>query len=313
MEVRIPMLDLSYFTFEELWSPFFFFFVALAVIGYLYLIGPWREKHYPDEPAPTRRQRVLALSGFTIFYLAQGGPLELLGHLNFAYHMTNMALSYLIVPPLILLGSPAFLWRRIFAASFWRRLRWIMNPILTLLMFNGLFSFYHVPAVHDYIMTNYVVHAAFYAVLLIAAFLMWWHIVCPVPGWSRLTDLRKIGYIFANGILLTPACALIIFSGKPLYNVYTDPAIWADALGYCMPASNAEALVAMVGGPAAFAIMGPYEDQQTGGIIMKLVQEVMYGSILAYVFYQWYKKERAADDEMTVPVPAPASGSGNNG
>jgi hypothetical protein len=33
----------------------------------------------------------------------------------------------------------------------------------------------------------------------------------------RLTELRKMGYIVANGILLYPACALIIFADKPLY------------------------------------------------------------------------------------------------
>ena len=33
---------------------------------------------------------------------------------------------------------------------------------------------------------------------------------------------------------------------------------------------------------------------------MKLVQEVMYGCILAYVFFQWYKREHgdATDEEI---------------
>lgn len=299
--------DLSYFTFEELWSPFFFFGVALAAIGYLYWIGPWREKHLPDEPAVSAPRRMLALSGFVLFYLAQGGPLELLGHLNFMFHMINMSLSYLIVPPLILLGTPAFVWRKLFGAALWRRFRWAANPIFTLLLFNGLFSFYHVPVVHDYIMTHYTVHAVYYAVLLIAAFLMWWHVTSPVPEWNRLTDLRKMGYIFANGLLLTPACALIIFAGEPLYRVYTDPAIWANAMGYCVSGSG-EALLALVDGPSAFTMLGPFEDQQSGGIIMKLVQEVMYGSILAYVFYQWFRKERDAEEGVSAAAPAGSRG-----
>lgn len=292
------MPDLSYFSFEELWSPFFFFGVALTAIGYLYWTGPWREKHLPDEPPVTTSRRMLALCGFALFYLAQGGPLELLGHLNFMFHMINMSLSYLIVPPLILLGTPAFVWRRLFGAAFWRRFRWITSPILALLLFNGLFSFYHVPAVHDFVMTNYTVHAVYYAVLLVAAFLMWWHVAGPVPEWNRLTDLRKMGYIFANGLLLTPACALIIFAGEPLYRVYTDPAVWANAMGYCVSGSG-EALLELVDGPMAFSMLGPFEDQQSGGIIMKLVQEVMYGSILAYVFYQWYRKERDSEEDAT--------------
>ena len=48
------------------------------------------------------------------------------------------------------------------------------------------------------------------------------------------------------------------------------------------------------------------EDQQLGGIVMKLVQEVMYGAILAYVFYNWYKKEHADSDEVLPDAEAGA-------
>nr|WGD91455.1 hypothetical protein P5665_18820 [Bacillus subtilis] len=40
----------------------------------------------------------------------------------------------------------------------------------------------------------------------------------------------------ADGMLLTPACALIMFSGAPLYATYTDPALWAEAMRLCVPA-----------------------------------------------------------------------------
>src|SRR5690606_32699431 len=140
-------------------------------------------------------------------------------------------LSYLIVPPLFLLCAPAFIWRLLFAAPFWRKLRWLMHPLISLVLFNGLFSLYHVPRVHDFIMTNYTVHTIYYFVLLITSFMMWWQIVSPLPEWPRLADVRKMGYIFANGVLLTPACALIIFAPAPIYSIYSDPQIWADAMG----------------------------------------------------------------------------------
>lgn len=301
------MPDLSYFSFEEVWSPFYFFFIALAAIGYMYLTGPWREKHRPDEPKPSGWKQLGALTAFLFYYLAQGGPLELLGHLNFTFHMVNMALSYLIVPPLFLLCAPAFIWRLLFAAPFWRKLRWLMHPLISLVLFNGLFSLYHVPRVHDFIMTNYTVHTIYYFVLLITSFMMWWQIVSPVPEWPRLADVRKMGYIFANGVLLTPACALIIFAPAPIYSIYSDPQIWADAMGYCV--ADPMALLAMVGGPEAFTMMDPLEDQQAGGIIMKLIQEVMYGCILAVVFTQWFRREHK-DDEMP-PRLEPGTG-GNN-
>ncbi|WP_219835559.1 cytochrome c oxidase assembly factor CtaG [Paenibacillus sp. R14(2021)] len=293
------MLGLQYFSFEALWSPWFFFLMAALVIFYFYLAGPWKEKHASNEPKVTGWQKILFVSGMIMLYLAQGGPLDLLGHMMFTFHMVDMSLSYLIVPPLVLLGIPAYLWRIAFRASFWSKLSGFMHPILTLVLFNMLFSIYHVPLVHDYVMTHFAVHRIYYLVLLVTSFMMWWQIACPVPEWNRLTDLRKMAYIFANGMLLTPACALIIFSSTSMYATYSDPEIWARAMGYCI-GGDSGSLLAKFTGPTFFNLMEPVEDQQLGGIVMKLVQEVMYGCILAYVFFQWYKKEHK-DSEDEVP------------
>ncbi|RCK10896.1 hypothetical protein DT075_23240 [Bacillus licheniformis] len=45
----------------------------------------------------------------------------------------------------------------------------------------------------------------------------------------------KLGYIMADGILLTPACALIMFSDTALYSTYSDPSAWAEAMKLCVP------------------------------------------------------------------------------
>ncbi|QHW31238.1 cytochrome c oxidase assembly factor CtaG [Paenibacillus rhizovicinus] len=295
------MLGLQYFSFDELWSPWFFFFMTALVILYFYLAGPWKEKHAPQEPKVTGLQKTMFVSGMVFLYLALGGPLQLLGHMMFTFHMVNMSLAYLIAPPLLLLGIPAYMWRRFFRASFWSKLGWTMHPIFTLVFFNMIFSVYHVPDIHDYVMLHFTIHRIFYLVLFITSMMMWWQIACPVPEWNRLTDLRKMAYIFASGMLLTPACALIIFSGSTMYATYSDPDVWAKAMGYCIGGGNASLLLSKFSGPSFFNLLSsPAEDQQLGGIVMKLVQELMYGCILAYVFFQWYKKEHgdAKDDEI---------------
>ncbi len=275
------MRGLNDFSFAEWWSPWFALGMAAVMIGYFYLIGPWRKKHAPGEARPTILQTAYVVSAAAMFYLTQGGPLQLMGHLNFTVHMVNMSLSYLIVPPLLLLGVPAFVWRLAFRSPRWRKLGWLMHPMLTLVLFNMLFSIYHMPIVFDYVMANPVAHWIYYAVLLVTSCMMWWQIVSPVPDWKRMADVRKMGYIFANGLLLTPACALIIFASGPMYAAYAEH------------------------GHGTFVIFDALQDQQLGGIIMKLVQEVMYGAILAYVFAQWYRREHKADDELP-PTPSPA-------
>jgi putative membrane protein len=302
------LLGLSYFSFEELWSPMLLFGMIAIGIAYFYAAGPWREKNYPGEAPPNVIQRLLFIFGLALLYLAQGGPLSLLGHLSFTFHMIGMSISYLIVPPMILLGVPSYIWRKLFSARFWSKVSWLMNPLLSLILFNALFSFYHIPQIHDFVMTHFTVHRLYYIAMLIAAFMMWWQIVCPVPEWNRLTGLRKMGYVFANGILLTPACALIIFAGSPMYATYNDPQAWTTAMGYCVAGDPSALLERFQGGPAFFSLMKPVEDQQLGGIVMKLVQEVMYGAILAHVFYHWYKQEHADTDD---DLPPNAAGAGN--
>lgn len=298
------MLDLfNYFSFAELFTPMFFFGMAGLTILYFYLIGPFREKRYPGAEAATLFQKSMFVGAILLVYLCHGGPFNLLGHLMFTFHMVNMSVSYLIVPPMILLAVPAFLWRAAFSHRFWRKLRFLMHPVITLVLFNMLFSIYHVPLVHDYVMTNFTVHRLYYVALFISAFMMWWQIACPVPEWNKMAHFKKMAYVFANGVLLTPACALIIFADTSLYATYNNPQVWATAMGYCMPGSDASSLLKEFGGPEFFNWFEVREDQQLGGIIMKLVQEIMYGLILGYIFKQWFSKEHAEDE---LPNPGTA-------
>src|SRR5690606_11721631 len=123
-------------------------------------------------------------------------------------------------------------------------------------------------------------------------------IVCPIPEMNTLTHLRKMGYIFLNGMLLTPACALIIFAPTAVYATYTDPVHWATSVAFCIPAGASLDVLSQLSGPEQFSIMNPRQDQQLGGVIMKLMQETIYGSILYYIFHHWYRKESSEDETV---------------
>jgi len=158
------------------------------------------------------------------------------------------------------------------------------------------------------IMTNYWLHTAVYVLLYASALLMWWPIAGPLRELHGLSDLKKVAYVFADGVLLTPACALIIFANAPLYDIYSDPQLWATALGYCVP-GDAAVFLEKFRGPETFALIPPIHDQQLGGVIMKLTQELMYGSILFYILYHWYKSEnRSAPDMSLDPIDLDADG-----
>lgn len=302
------MLGLEYFSFADVWSPYFLVFMLAVATLYSFVVGPWRGRFEGAESVPIGRQLTFYLA-MALLYLVQGGPFSLLGHLMFTFHMTDMAVSYMMVPPMLLYGIPAWLWRAVFRPRIWKPFKFLTQPLFGLFLFNLMFSFYHIPAVHDWIMVRFFLHGVFYAVLLAAALLNWWHIMCPVAEWAKLSSLKRLGYIFLNGLLLTPACAMIIFASSAMFGVYNDPQVWATAMRYCV-SGNSAALLAQFKGPAFFNLMSPREDQQLGGIVMKLLQEFINIWALFTVFMEWYRRERAQEDDPAFD-PA-ASGRLNN-
>ncbi|WP_313732019.1 cytochrome c oxidase assembly factor CtaG [Cohnella nanjingensis] len=291
-------MGLQYFSFVDLWSPYLLTLMLAIIVLYTFVVGPWRERFADSGPVGFGRQASF-IAGVALLYLVQGGPLSLMGHLMFTFHMSDMAVSYFIVPPMLLYGVPPWLWRSVFSHKAWRPFRFLMNPLFGLFAFNLLFSFYHMPNNHDWIMTHYRVHALYYLALFLTSMISWWHVTSPVPEWSRLTNLRKLGFIFLNGLLLTPACVLIIFASTPLFGVYNDPQVWVKAMGYCVSGDPSALLSKFEGGPAFFSLLSPLDDQQLGGIIMKLLQEGVNIIALFTVFMQWYKRERAQDEDPT--------------
>jgi putative membrane protein len=281
-------MDISIFGFRALWSPVYLFVVIVLVGLYFYLI---RKEKYKV----TGKQQFFFVSSMILLYLMKGGPFDLLGHLMFSAHMTAMAIVYLAVPPLMILGLPQTLLREVINI---KRIRPIYSfftkPLIALILFNGLFSFYHIPLIFDVVKTDEVLHAITSVVLFVGAFLMWWPVVNPLPEEESLTPIKKIGYIFADGVLLTPACALIIFASAPMYSTYTDSTLWLSALELCVPADMLASL--NISTPELFNWFSLLEDQQLGGVIMKVVQEIVYGSILGYIFFQWAKKDRESDE-----------------
>lgn len=300
------MLGLQYFSFTDMWNLWEMAIAFAVIVLYYWLIGPKRSSFADSKPVSAGKQ-ALFVSGVLIHYVSVGGPLNFLGHLMFSAHMTAMSFAYLVAPPLILLGIPGWLVRPLLTRRITGPIiRGLTQPLISVLVFNVMFSFYHVPGIHDYVMTNFFVHRVFFVAMLIAAFMMWWPILMPTPQKQRLSELKKMAYIFANGVLITPACALIIFAGTPVYATYNDPLVWAEAMGYCMPGSS-QALLEAFSGPEQFSILGATEDQQLGGVVMKIMQEITYGLALAYTFFSWYSRERAKDEkesESVLPNPA---------
>ncbi|SEC49152.1 cytochrome c oxidase assembly protein [Paenibacillus sp. GP183] len=259
--------------FFDLWNPVLLLLVVVVGFVYSKLANANKESIKGAEPV-SLRQRLAFHTGLTLFYIGQGSPINYIGHhYLFSIHMLQQTILYLTVPIFIWTGLPEWMLRPLVKnRSVHALLSFFTKPLVAIFMFNVLLSIYHMPFIMDSLMKHSLWLLGYHLILLITAFLMWFPVFCPLPELNRLSDLRKIAYIFANGVMLTPACALIIFSDTLLYEMYTNVTV-------------------------PFSHLSPLDDQQLGGVLMKIIQEIVYGSVLAYVFFRWYRRERLKEHD----------------
>jgi putative membrane protein len=258
--------------FVQLWNPELMVLTLLLVALYFLIVGPWRHKFSQSEPAH-KGQKMLFVTGLCIFYVAEGSPLHYYGHhYLFSAHMLQMAFIYFVMPPLLLLGTPEWIFRKLFLQRVLAKklFLFLTLPLVSIFLFNMLFSLYHLPVVFDAVMANVVFHTVFHIALLFGAFIMWWPLTNVLPEHQRLKPLWRIAYIFGSGLLLTPVCVLVIFASQPMYTMYMHA-------------------------PQLFDILPTLDDQQLGGVIMKVVQEISFITTITIIFFRWARAEREKD------------------
>lgn len=290
-------MPISIFGFQALWSPIMIGVIVFLTILYFLITVKWRNDFKVSEPLK-KKEAAYFLIGIVLLYIVKGSPIDLMAHIMFSFHMVQMALLLLLVPPLLMKGIPWWVWKVVIELPVVRKIFPILSkPLLALIVFSGLFSIYHIPLLFDTIKLDEGLHGTYTFILFISAVFMWWSIIDIEEVTQRLHGLKKIGFIIGSAVLITPACALIIFTGTPLYDTYTNPDVWLKAMELCVPASTLAGL--SLSGPELFSNMSPIDDQQLGGILMKIVQEIIYAAFLMSIFFKWYKNEQDNADEIT--------------
>ncbi|WP_227395639.1 cytochrome c oxidase assembly factor CtaG [Jeotgalibacillus aurantiacus] len=296
-------MSISIFGFQALWSPYFFIALTLLTVLFFLAATKWRHKFKDSRPL-TKKETILFLTAMITIYIIKGSPVDVWGHILFSVHMVQMGIFYLLVPPLLIAAIPNYMWKAFLNIAVLKQVfNFLTKPLVALIVFNGAFSFYHIPLIFDTIKVDMALHSVVTGSIFILAFCMWWPLVNTLEGEYKLSGLKKVGYIFADGILLTPACALIIFANSPMYETFFNGGAWLEAMALCVPAGTLQGLQSIgVTGPELFSNMPPLEDQQVGGVIMKIIQEIIYGYILAQVFFEWYRKEKSEEDALNASL-----------
>jgi putative membrane protein len=249
--------------------------VAVAVAlegGYLWAVRRLAPRALaPGERAVTRRQLwAYTLGVLTLFVAAEWPIHDLSEHYLFSVHMFQHTLISLVAPPLMLLGMPEWLLRRLLRP---RALNWLVRtfarPFIALVVFNVVIIATHWPAAVNAMLTHHWLHFFGHAALFVSATLMWWPVVGRLPEMPTLSYPGKMVYLFLQSIVPTVPASFLTFGSTPLYHFYsTVPRLWG---------------------------MSVITDQRVAGLLMKLLGGAILWSVIAVIFFRWYAQELGSD------------------
>src|SRR5882724_7032878 len=207
--------------------------LALSVSGLICFRG-WTILHRLT-PALFPRWRLLSfLAGMVTFWLAVNSPLDAFSGLLLSAHMVQHILLLMVVPPLLLLGSPFLpllrglprpLARDGIAPFFhWVPLRrmahLLMAPAVCWILMTSTLCAWHIPAAFELALRSSGWHKVEHGCFLGAALLFWWPVVRPFPYRPRWPLWSIPFYLLGADLVNTALSATLTFSDHVLYPTY---------------------------------------------------------------------------------------------
>jgi len=234
---------------------------------YLYVIGPFRKRHFPDEPI-RRGQTIAFLSGVLIMFLALVSPLDELGDSYlFSAHMLQHLCLTILGPPLLLIGTPEWMVKPVLSNKVVFHVAKVLTyPVVAFVLFNVDFFLWHAPLLYNATLENQSIHIFENITFIFFSLCYWWPIFSPSKDLPPLSFGGQILYLFLSGMPSVLLGAGLTFS-PPLYAPYiAAPRIWGISAA---------------------------TDQQLGGLIMWVPVSIFYIVIMSVLFIRWMLQQEA--------------------
>jgi putative membrane protein len=258
--------------------------IGLTALGWLYF---WRARSR-DGDGPSTGQRIAFVSGLVLLFLILNGPLhDLSDFYLFSGHMVQHLIMELIVPPLLIAGTPGWMIR---PALQWPVVRWLAPRVTTGAMafaiFNVTLSFWHIPALYNLALLHHNVHILQHVAFLVASVLMWWPFMSTLPELPRLSYPGQMLYCFLMTVPMSVVAIYIAMADTVLYTLYaSSPRLWG---------------------------ITPKMDQLIGGLIMWIPGGLFFYGVMTVVFFRWQRQgkggDNVADAQATSAPLIPATG-----
>ena len=242
--------------------------IGLAALGALY---HWRAGRGPLQPdgstraVPSTAQRATFFGALLLIFLSLNGWLhDLSDYYLFSAHMVQHLLLTLVAPPLLIMGTPGWMLRPALRS---RAINGLARRVTTAPMCFGIFSVvlaaWHLPPVYEIAMEHHNIHIVQHLCFMVAATLMWWPVLSPLPELPRLSYPLQMLYLFLLSIPMSIVAICIGYSDHVLYPAYSAaPRIWG---------------------------ITPLQDQLIGALIMWVPGGLFFFAIISVVFFKWQR------------------------
>ena len=232
-----------------------------TVVGLFALAGlyEWRAR----TATVGRGRRACFYAGLiTIFFSLNGWLHDLSDYYLFSAHMVQHLLLTMLVPPLLIAGTPGWMLRPLVRHPIIGRVaRFITRPKVCFAAFNLVLAGWHLPPLYNAAMAHHGTHIVQHLMFMAASVMLWWPILSPLPELPRLSYPMQMLYLFLTSIPMSVVAVYITYGGTLLYPAYA----------------------------AAPRIVGitPLEDQLLGGLIMWIPGGLVIFAVISVIFFRW--------------------------
>ncbi len=214
--------------------------VIALVVGVAHEIG--RRRLAERQTASHRRARwhrsLAFYAGLLLVALVASGPLDRWAMTWLSIHMVMHVLEMFYLPPLLILGAP---WvPLLFAAPAGLRRRWLRwynlspsgaglrgpvavltNPVVAIVLFNGVMVLWHIPAVFDWATWHPWVMDWLMAPSFVVTGYLFWRVILPShPSGPRGSTRVQIAAVVVTAFeMLVLAMSMAIFTKTPWYSM----------------------------------------------------------------------------------------------
>lgn len=271
--------------------------VGLIITSALYWLGLRYAKRRGIERRHLRPWRIAVFAAaMVVIFLTLNSPLDTWAESLVWAHMVQHELLTMVAAPLLLLSQPfMLLWRGVPLGARRSTLRWmsrsgvlraleavidfLRKPIVSFVLYTGMFSVWHLPALYDAATQNDAIHAFEHICFLATAVLFWSQVIPSLPFKPRL------GY---------PGQAL--FCGLAM--------LWGNVLGFAFVDTTTAFYPYYAALPRAADAISAVNDLHFAGGVMDVADTFIFISVVIIALALWLIDDERRQVAMDAQIAA---------